>query len=95
MSQQKLVIGPNLLSVYFRRMARYAYVATTRDLLILPFKGAVSYSDARRDTRGKVSIWKKLTKIDLRSAYQKIVLDKASKQLCTINTHKGFFDIPN
>ena len=40
---------------------------------------------------GKVSTWKKFTKIDLRSAYQQMVLDKASQQLCTINTHKGLF----
>ena len=33
----------------------------------------------------------KFTKIDLRSAYQQMVLDKASQQLCTINTHKGLF----
>ena len=43
------------------------------------------------EIRGKVSTWKKLTKIDLNSAYQKTVLDKASQQLCTINTHKGLF----
>ena len=35
----------------------------------------------------KVSTWKKFTKIDVRSAYQQMVLDKASQQLCTINTH--------
>lgn len=43
------------------------------------------------EIRGKVSTWKKFTKIDLRSAYQQLVLDKASQQLCTINTHKGLF----
>ena len=43
------------------------------------------------EIRGKVSTWKKFTKIDLRSAYQQMVLDKASQQLCTINTHKGLF----
>ena len=40
---------------------------------------------------GKVSIRKKVTKIDLRNAYQQMVLDKASQQLCTFNTHKGLF----
>ena len=43
------------------------------------------------EIRGKVSTWKKFTKIDLRSAYQQMVLDKASQHLCTINTHKGLF----
>ena len=43
------------------------------------------------EIRAKVSTWKKFTKIDLRSAYQKMVLDKASQQLCKINTHKGIF----
>ena len=43
------------------------------------------------EIRGKVSTWEKFTKIDLRSAYQQMVLDKASQQLCTINTHKGLF----
>ena len=43
------------------------------------------------EIRGKVSTWKKFTKIDLRSAYQQMVLDKALQQLCTINTHKGLF----
>ena len=38
-----------------------------------------------------MSRWKKFTKIDLRSAYQQMVLDKASQQLCTMNTHKGLF----
>ena len=43
------------------------------------------------EIRGKVATWKKFTKIDLRSAYQQMVLDEASRQLCTINTHKGLF----
>ena len=43
------------------------------------------------EIRGKVSTWEKFTKIELRSAYQQMVLDKASQQLCTINTHKGLF----
>ena len=30
-------------------------------------------------------------KIDLRSPYQQMVLDKVSQQLCMINTHKGLF----
>ena len=43
------------------------------------------------EIRGKVVTWKKFTKIDLRSAYQQMVLDKASQQLCTINTHQRLF----
>lgn len=43
------------------------------------------------EIRRKVATWKKFTKIDLRSAYQQMVLDEASRQLCTINTHKGLF----
>ena len=38
-----------------------------------------------------MSTWKKFTKIDLRSAYQQMVLIKVSRQLCTINTHKRLF----
>ena len=41
--------------------------------------------------RGRVSTWKKFTKIDLRSAYQQLVLDEELQELCTINTHKGLF----
>ena len=41
--------------------------------------------------RGKVATWKRFTKINLRRAYQKMVLDETSQQLCTINTHKGLF----
>ena len=40
------------------------------------------------EIRGKV---KSSPKIDMRSAYQQMVLDKASQQLCTIDTHKGLF----
>ena len=43
------------------------------------------------EIQGKVATWKKFTKTDLRSAYQQMVLNKASQQLCTINTHKGLF----
>ena len=43
------------------------------------------------EIRGNMSTWEKFAKIDLRSAYQQMVLDKASQQLCTINTHKGLF----
>ena len=39
------------------------------------------------EIRGKVATWEEFTEIDLRSAYQQMVLDKASQQLCTINTH--------
>ena len=39
------------------------------------------------ELRGRVSSWK----IDLRSAYQQLVLNEESQKLCTINTHKGLF----
>ena len=34
---------------------------------------------------------KKFTKLDLSQAYQQIVLDDQSKDLVTINTHKGLY----
>ena len=43
------------------------------------------------EIRGRVSTRKKFTKIDLRSAYQQLVLDEESQELCTINTYKGLF----
>ena len=43
------------------------------------------------EIRGRVSSWKKFTKIDLRSAYQQLVLDEEAQKLCTINTYKGLF----
>ena len=43
------------------------------------------------EIRGRVSSWKKFTNIDLRSAYQQLVLDEEAQKLCTINTHKGLF----
>jgi len=43
------------------------------------------------EIRGKVSTWKKFTKIDPRSTYRQMVLDKVLQQLCMINTYKGSF----
>ena len=43
------------------------------------------------EIRGKVATREKFPKIDMTSAYQQMVLDMASQQLCTINTHKGLF----
>ena len=43
------------------------------------------------EIRGRVSSWKKFTKIDLRSAYQQLVLDEEAQKLCTSNTQKGLF----
>ena len=43
------------------------------------------------EIRGKVATREKFTKINMRSAYQQMVMDKASQQLCTIDTHKGLF----
>ena len=42
------------------------------------------------ELRGKVTTWKKFTKIGLSSAYQEMVLDKASQQLCTPT--RAYFD---
>ena len=43
------IIEPHPLSVYLRRMAWYAYVATLRGLSTCLSNGAVSYSDIRGD----------------------------------------------
>ena len=43
------------------------------------------------EIRGKVATREKFTKIDMRSGYQQMVLDKTSQQLCTNDTHKGLF----
>ena len=42
------------------------------------------------EIRGKVATWKRFTKIDLRSTYQQMFLDKGSQQLCTIKTRVLF-----
>lgn len=31
------------------------------------------------------------TRLDLRQAYQQVLMDEASQELCTINTHRGLF----
>ena len=89
LSQSKLVIGPHLLSVYLRRMARYACG---------DYKGTVNPAiqteqfpiPTLEEIRGKVATWKRFTKIDLRSTYQQMFLDKGSQQLCTIKTRVLF-----
>lgn len=42
------------------------------------------------EIRGRVSSWKKFTKVDLRSVHQQLVLNREAQKLCTINSHKGF-----
>ena len=33
------------------------------------------------------------SKINLKTAFQQLELDEASKELCTVNTNKGFFEV--
>ena len=40
---------------------------------------------------GRLAHGQRFTKIDLKSAYQQLVLDEASRELVTINTPKGLF----
>ena len=44
------------------------------------------------EIRGRASSWKKFTKVDLRSAYQQLVLNGEAQKLRTINSHKAVSD---
>ena len=43
------------------------------------------------EIRSKLAGGEKFSKIDLKCAYQQMLLDEKSQELCTINTHKGLF----
>ena len=43
------------------------------------------------EIRSRLAGGEKFSKIDLKSAYQQMLLDEKSQELCTINTHKGLF----
>ena len=43
------------------------------------------------EIRSKLSGGERFSKIDLKCAYQQMLLDEKSQELCTINTHKGLF----
>ena len=43
------------------------------------------------EIRSRLAGGEKFTKIDLKCAYQPMLLDEKAQELCTINTHKGLF----
>ena len=43
------------------------------------------------EIRSRLAGGGKFSKIDLKCAYQQMLLDEKSQELCTINTHKGLF----
>ena len=43
------------------------------------------------EIRSRLAGGEKFSKIDLKCAYQQILLDDKAQELCTINTHKGLF----
>ena len=86
----KLHLKDNVKPVFQKaRLVPYALrPAVEKELKKMEDEGIIEQVEVRgKVSWGKVSTWKKFTKIDLRSAYQHMVLDEASQQLCTINTH--------
>ena len=43
------------------------------------------------EIRSRLAGGEKFSKIDLKCAYQQMLLDEKAQELCTINTHKGLF----
>ena len=45
------------------------------------------------EIRSRLAGGEKFSKIDLKCAYQQMLLDEKAQELCTINTHKDCLDI--
>ena len=74
-------------------MAQYAFAGTIRSLSTGRLSLRPTPLPRVEDLLATLSGETAFSKLDLRHAYQQVVLDDQAKQLVTINTHKGLYRV--